>query len=89
MVRIYLTCDICGSKWDITDTDYAKNVYPGTMYIHTRVKEGIRNMIIQNGKVTDDDRLERNDMDICDKCYNKIDRFIFDLKEGGSDEESD
>lgn len=85
MIRIYLTCDICGSKWEITNTEYANKPYPGTRYIHNCVKEDRRNIIIQKGKVTDDDRLERDDMDICDRCYRMIDRFIFDLKEGKED----
>ena len=86
MVLKYLSCDLCGNKWNITNTNYAERPYPGTRYIHNCVKEGSRNMIIQTGKVTDDDRLERDDMDICDKCYKKIEKFIYNLGNGGSEE---
>ena len=79
MVRKYLECDICGDKWDITNTNFGDKPYPGTIYIHRNIKECLRTFIIQKGKVTFDDRLERHDMDICDKCYKKIDRFIYDL----------
>lgn len=84
MTRVYIICDICGSKWEITNTEYANKPYPGTRYIRNCVKEDRRNIIIQKGK-SNGYKLERYDMDICDRCYRMIDRFIFDLKEGKED----
>ena len=86
MVLKYLSCDICGNKWNITNTNYADKPYPGTIYIHRNIKECLRTFIVQKGKVTFDDRLERDDMDICDKCYKKIDKFIYDLAKGGEED---
>lgn len=87
MVRTYLNCDICGDKWDITETNYARIPYPGTRYVHDCVKKSKRTIIIHTGKVTVDDRLELDEMDICDKCYNKIDRFIYDLTKGAGEDD--
>lgn len=86
MIRTYINCDICGDKWDITETDYARHQYPGTRYIHDCVKKSKRTMIIHTGTVTND-RLVLDCMDICDKCYNKIDRFIYDLTKGAEEDD--
>lgn len=88
MIRTYLQCDLCGDKWDITSTEYSSRLnYPGTAYIKDCLKDGRRRYIIQKGKVTDDDRLERDDIDICDKCYNKIERLFYDMNRKGEDEQ--
>lgn len=85
MTRTYLQCDLCGDKWDVTDTDYYKNsVYPGLQYVKDCVSTGRRQFIIQKVNFTTDERLERDDLDICDRCYNAIDRFLFSL---GKEEE--
>lgn len=76
MERRVLQCDICGNRWDITNTQYAFRPCPGTAYIHQEVKNNKRNLMLQKLKVTSDDRMEREDIDICDCCYYKIDKFI-------------
>ena len=82
MLRRYLTCDICGDKWDITDTEYADKIDPGYWYIYNKAIEGCRQFRIQRMEVKTDNRLYYENLDICDKCYNKIDRFIYDLARG-------
>lgn len=85
MIRTYLQCDLCGSKWDITFTNYNKAICPGWGYTSKCIEEGKRKFIIKTGNHTDDGRIEMDDIDICDKCYNAIDRFMFSLSEEGED----
>lgn len=86
MVRTYLQCDLCGSKWDITFTDINKVICPGWAYTQNCIKEGRRKYIIKTGEYQSEGRTEMNDLDICDKCYNAIDRFLFSLGEEADDE---
>lgn len=85
MIRKILSCDICGSKWDITDTDLFEKINPGLCYANDKIVGGCRRFDILSVRALSEDKIARDYMDICDNCYNKIDRFIFDLKEGGSD----
>ena len=87
MVRRYLQCDICGDKWDITDTELMERVNPGLTYIHNKVKDGVRYFKIVKLSYEDDGRVPCNDLDICDNCYNKIDGFIFNLARGEEDDD--
>ena len=80
MVKKILQCDICGDKWDITNTDYCDYVYPGYSYIKECIREGKRTYIIKIGTACEDGRVEEDEIDICDKCYRSIDRFIERLK---------
>lgn len=82
MLRKFLICDICGDKWDITNTDYADKVDPGEYYNHNKVREGCRQFRIQKMEVKSDDRMYFERLDLCDKCYNKLDRFIYELAKG-------
>lgn len=86
MLRKYLSCDICGSKWDITNTDLNDKTMPGYNYTVNKVREGCRRFHFQTIEVKSDDRAYKEDLDICDKCYNKLDRFIFEL---ANEEEED
>ena len=86
MIRTYLQCDICGDKWDITDNDINDFTSPGWAYIRQCIKDERRKYLIKIGKYKDDGRIEADDIDICDKCYNAIDRFIFSLKEDKENE---
>ena len=86
MIRRYLQCDICGDKWDITNTDLDGRVNPGLSYIHNKVKEGVRQFKVMKLSYLGDGRVPCDDLDICDKCYNKIDRFIFDLARGDEED---
>jgi hypothetical protein len=81
MKRTYLQCDLCGDKWDITFTEMNKAIYPGWAYTSQCIKDGKRKFIIKTGTYTDDGRVEMDDIDICDKCYNALDRFLFSLGE--------
>lgn len=86
MIRKFLTCDICGDKWDITETNLNDKVSAGLVYTMDKAREGYRRFHLQSIEVKSDDLMYREDLDICDKCYNKLDRFIYDLtKEGESD----
>lgn len=86
MIRKFLTCDICGDKWDITDTNLNDKVSAGLVYTMDKAREGYRRFHLQSIEVKSDDLMYREDLDICDKCYNKLDRFIYDLtKEGEPD----
>lgn len=85
MLRKFLSCDLCGDKWDITDTDYYKMINPGLYYTNNKVIEGSRQFVILRATALSEDRVSKTDLDICDKCYNKLERFMFDLKEGGAD----
>ena len=84
MIRRYLQCDICGDKWDITDTDLSERVNPGLIYMNNRALEGVRQFKLM--KLTAEDNkmtsVRSIDLDICDKCYNKLDRFIYELAKG-------
>lgn len=94
MIRRYLQCDICSSKWDITNTDLGDQYEPGSIYFEHKVRDGVRAFNIQTVELKSDDRIYRNNLDICDECYNKLDRFIFELAkgeenpEGGGEDES-
>ena len=85
MIRTYLQCDLCGSKWDITFTEYNKSICPGSNFTSQCIREGRRKVIIKMGTPQDDGRIEYDDLDICDKCYNALDRFMFSLSEEGED----
>lgn len=85
MERRYLQCDICGSKWDITDTSLAERINPGLCYINNRVKEGVRHFKLMSLSAIDDNKISVVDLDLCDGCYNKLDRFIFELANGGEE----
>ncbi len=82
MIRKFLTCDICGDKWDITDTNLNDKVSAGLVYTMDKAREGCRRFHLQSIEVKADDLMYREDLDICDKCYNKLDRFIYDLTKG-------
>lgn len=82
MIKKILTCDICGDKWDITNTDYADKVDPGEFYQINKVREGCRQFRLQKMEVKLDDYMHYERLDLCDKCYNKLDRFIYDLTKG-------
>lgn len=84
MTITYLQCDLCGSKWDITCTPLSNAIKPGWAYNRQCLKEGRRKYIIKTGEPKGDGNIELNDLDICDKCYNAIDRFLFSL---GKEEE--
>lgn len=79
MERRYLQCDLCGDKWDITNTELSGLISPGYFYHRNKVKEGVRMFRIVKEKAIDDERVIGNDLDLCDGCYNRLDRFIFDL----------
>ena len=81
MERRYLQCDICGDLWDITDTELNPLVNPGLQYNNKRVREGVRWFKILKQKSAEDGRVMSSDIDICDGCYNKLDRFIYDISE--------
>lgn len=83
MIRKFLTCDICGDKWDITDTNLNDKVSAGLVYTMDKAREGYRRFHLQSIEVKSDDLMYREDLDICDKCYNKLDRFIYDLTKEG------
>lgn len=81
MIRTYLQCDLCGDKWDISDTNYQKTCnYPGSAYVKDCISRGRRKYIIQKGTYTTDERLERDDLDICDRCYSKLNTLIMSIK---------
>lgn len=80
MVRRYLQCDICGDKWDITDTKLNNALCPTTAYISQCIKDGKRQYKIYKATVTDDERTETDAIDICDRCYNAIEKFMYSLK---------
>lgn len=82
MIRKFLTCDICGDKWDITDTNLNDKVSAGLVYTMDKVRDGCRRFHLQSIEVKSDDLMYREDLDICDKCYNKLDKFIYDLANG-------
>lgn len=79
MERRYLQCDICGDKWDITNTELNPMVNPGLQYHNKRVREGVRQFKIIKQRAIEDGIIVSDEFDICDGCYNKIDRFIFDI----------
>lgn len=81
MIRTYLQCDFCGDKWDISDTKYYKSgSSPGYSYVKDCISRGKRKYIIQKGTFTTDERLEKDDMDICDRCYNKLNTLIMSIE---------
>lgn len=82
MERRYLQCDICGDKWDITNTDLSSYVSPGLCYNNNKVREGVRQFKILKLTAASDGRVMSDDLDLCDGCYNKLDRFIYDLTKG-------
>ena len=79
MERRYLQCDICGDKWDITNTELKPMVNPGISYHNKRVREGVRQFKILRERADEDGRIVSDYIDLCDACYNKLDRFIFDI----------
>lgn len=81
MIKTYIKCEICGDEWDITGMPYAKDINPGGRYINDCVFNGKRYFNIQKLVAATDLRIELYNMDICDRCYLKIDRFINDLRE--------
>lgn len=81
MIKTYLKCEICGDEWNITDLPYSRNINPGVNYTNDCVFEGKRHFTIEKLVATTDCRIELSNMDICDRCYLKIDRFINDLRE--------
>ena len=83
MIRSYLQCDLCGNKWDITDTSHYNTIYPGSSYIKDCISRGRRKYILQKGNFTEDGRLERDDIDICDRCYSKINTLIMSIERTG------
>lgn len=82
MQRLYLQCDICGDKWDITDTDLSKLINPGLRYNNNEVRKGVRQFKIVRQKAVSDNSIICDDLDICNECYNKLDRFIYELAKG-------
>lgn len=86
MLRKYLTCDICGSKWDITNTPFDDRVDPGTCYRNAKVMDGVRKFGVYTLTAHEDTRVSMENLDMCDKCYNKLDRFIYEL---ANEEEED
>ena len=87
MIRRYLQCDICGDKWDITDIDLSERVNPGLIYMNNRALEGVRQFKLMKLTALDEDRISVDNLDICDGCYNKLDRFIYELANGEDESE--
>ena len=80
MVRTLLQCDICGNTWDITFTDYNTAISPEYTYVRQCIKDEKRKYIIKTGTYTDDGRIETDEVDICDNCYNKLNNLIMNIK---------
>lgn len=85
MTRTYIKCDLCGDMWDVTDTKLSKFTNPGFFYHNNKVREGVRRFRIVKERAVADDHIMGDDLDLCDKCYNAIERFIFSLSEEGED----
>ena len=80
MIKTYLKCEICGSEWNISDTPYARTINPGARYLNDCVFNGRRNWGINKMVPASDERIEFENMDICDGCWIAIDKFIYRLK---------
>lgn len=80
MIHQVVICERCGSPWDLTKAgfkgvpDYRKNIYDRRRYI---IKTIGCNRAAGN-------YFEDREIDLCDGCYNKIEKFIM----GGEDYEN-
>lgn len=72
MIHKVVVCERCGSRWDLTDaalddeSSYIKNIYDRRCYTIKTI--GCNRAA---GTVFEDRRV-----DLCDGCYNRIERFI-------------
>lgn len=77
MIHKVVVCERCHSQWDLTasaikdESGYLKNIYDRRCYTIKTI--GCNRA---SGTFFEDRRV-----DLCDKCYNKIERFIM----GGED----
>ena len=80
MIHKVVVCERCGSRWDLTEaafegeSDYLNNIYDRRCYT-------IKTIRCNRAAGT---YFEDRRVDLCDGCYNKIERFIM----GGEDYEN-
>ena len=85
MIRKIIKCDICGDTWDITDTDLSTFYNPGSEYRRRKIIDGSVTYILSVGNNEGDEIISSSPLDLCTGCYNKLDRFIFSMKEKKSE----
>lgn len=77
MIHEVVVCERCGARWDLTEAnldsgnEYIKNIFSRRSYTIKTIEVNIAT------KTYFEDRR----VDLCDGCYNRIERFIMGGKE--------
>ena len=77
MIHEVVVCERCGSRWDLTEAnldsgnEYIKNIFSRRSYTIKTIESNRA-----AGTFFEDRRV-----DLCDGCYNRIERFIMGGKE--------
>lgn len=76
MIHEVVVCERCGSRWDLTDAALDESSY--IKNINNRRCFTIKTIEYNRAAGT---YFEGRRIDLCDECYNRIDRFIIGGKE--------